>query len=186
MIIPLIEKYKKEVLPAMKEKFGLKNDMTVPKITKITVNTGFGKQTVSKTSDDRKKFIEGITEDLAAICGQKPIQTVARKAIASFKIREGIPLGAKVTLRGKKMYDFLGRVIHLTLPRTRDFKGIDSKAVDQGGNLTISIREHIAFPEVLPEKIRNIIGLELTITTTAKNKEEGLELFRLLGVPFKK
>ena len=116
----------------------------------------------------------------------KPIQTVARKAIASFKIREGIPLGAKVTLRGKKMYDFLGRVIHLTLPRTRDFKGIDSKAVDQGGNLTISIREHIAFPEVLPEKIRNIIGLEETVTTTAKNKEEGLELFRLLGVPFKK
>ncbi|MFH1509761.1 MAG: 50S ribosomal protein L5 [Candidatus Nealsonbacteria bacterium] len=186
MIASIMEKYKKEVIPGMKERFGLKNNMTVPKITKITVNTGFGKQTVSKTGDERKKFIDGVIEDLAAICGQKPIQTVAKKAIASFKIREGVPLGSKVTLRGKKMYDFLGRLIHLTLPRTRDFKGIDPKGVDKGGNLTIAVKEHIAFPEVLPEKIRNIFGLEATITTTAKNKEEGLELFRLLGVPFKK
>ncbi|MFH1582586.1 MAG: 50S ribosomal protein L5 [bacterium] len=186
MIIPLTEKYKKTVIPAMKERFGFKNDMEVPKIEKVTINTGFGKQTVSKTADERKKIIGGVMEDLAAICGQRPVETVAKKAIASFKVREGMILGAKVTLRGRKMYDFLERLIHLTLPRTRDFEGINLKSVDQNGNLTLAVKEHIAFFEVLPEKIRNIFGLEVTVTTTAKNREQGLELFKLLGVPFSK
>ena len=186
MITLLQEKYKKEIMPAMKEKFGYKNEMAIPKIEKVTVNTGFGRQIVAKTSDERKKFIEGIEEDLALICGQKPVKTEAKKAIASFKVREGMILGCKVTLRGKKMYNFIDRLIHLTLPRTRDFKGIALKSVDQNGNLSLAIKEHIAFPEVLPEKIRNIIGIEVTITTTAKNKEEGLELFKLIGIPFKK
>jgi large subunit ribosomal protein L5 len=125
-------------------------------------------------------------EDLTLICGQKPVLTVAKKSIASFKVREGMVMGSKVTLRRKKMYDFLDRLINLTLPRTRDFKGIPLKSVDENGNLSLAVREHISFPEVHPEKIKSIFSLEATITTTAKTKEGGLEFFRLLGFPFAK
>jgi large subunit ribosomal protein L5 len=186
MITKLAEKYKKEALPKMKEKFGYKNVMAVPKIVKVTINTGFGRQIVLKGADERKKFTEGIMEDISQICGQKPVLTVAKKSIASFKVREGMIMGCKVTLRGKKMYDFLDRLVNLTLPRTRDFKGIPLKSVDQNGNLSLAIREHIVFPEVSPDKIKSIFGLEVTATTTAKNHEQGLELFRLLGFPFAK
>lgn len=182
----LQEKYKKEVIPQMIEKFGYKNNMAVPKIEKVVINTGFGRQITEKTSEEQKKFTNFILEELALIGGQKPILTRAKKAISSFKTREGMPLGVKVTLRRKKMTDFLERLIHFVLPRTRDFRGIPAESTDKDGNLTIAIKEHIAFPEILPERAKDIFGLEITIVTTAKNKEEGLELLRLLGFPIKK
>jgi len=186
MVTHLPEKYKKEVIPAMKEKFGYKNDMAVPKIEKVTVNTSFGRQISGKTGEEQKKIQDFILEELSFICGQRAVLTRAKKAISAFKVRQGMPLGAKVTLRGKKMIDFLERLIHLALPRSRDFQGIEPKSVDKEGNLTLGIKEHIAFPEILPEKAKDIFGLEITVVSSAKTKEEGLELFRLLGFPIKK
>jgi large subunit ribosomal protein L5 len=184
-MLRLPEKYKKEVIPAMKEKFGYQNDMAVPSIEKVVVNTGFGKLISGKTAEEQKKTIEPILEDLSLICGQKPITKKAKKSIAGFKLREGFPVGAAVTLRSKMMYDFLERLIHIALPRSRDFRGIEQKSLDKNGNLTIGIREHIAFPEILPERAKAIFGLEITIVTTAKSQKEALELLRLLGVPVK-
>lgn len=183
MITPLAEKYNTEAVPEMMKKFGYSNKMAVPKIEKVIVNTGFGREVASKTSEEQKKFIDFILQELGLICGLRAVKTLAKKSIASFKIRQGMPIGAKVTLRGKKMTDFLERLIHLALPRTRDFKGIDQKSLDKNGNLTLAIKEHIAFPEILPEKAKNIFGLEITIVTTTKSREEALELFKLLGFP---
>lgn len=185
MVTPLIEKYKNEVIPSMMEKFGYKNSMAVPKIDKVVVNTGFGRQISGKTTEEQKKIVDSVIEDLSLICGQRAIKTSAKKSIATFKIRQGMPLGSMVTLRGKKMIDFLERLIHIVLPRTRDFRGIEKKSVDQEGNLTIAIKEQIAFPEILPERAKSIFGLEVTIVTTAKKREEGLELLRLMGFPIK-
>jgi len=185
MFIRFIEKFNTEAVPGMIKKFGYKSRMAVPRIEKVVVNTGFGRQVAGKSTEEQKKISDSILEDLTVICGQKGIKTLAKKSIASFKVREKMPLGAKVTLRGKKMIDFLERLIHLVLPRTRDFKGIDLKSVDKKGNLTLAIKEHIAFPEILPERAKNIFGLEVTVATSAKSKEEGLELFRLLGFPMK-
>lgn len=185
-MIRLSEKYKKEAIPAMKEKFGYKSVMAIPKIEKVVINTGYGRQAVASTGEEQKKIADYVLENLALICGQKAVKTYAKKAISSFKLRQGMPIGAKVTLRGNKMDDFLERFIHLVLPRTRDFKGLSPDSVDKQGNLTIGVREHIVFPEILPEKARNIFGLEITVTTTAKSKEEALELFKLLGFPMKK
>ena len=182
----LAEKYKKEAIPAMKEKFGYKSVMAVPKIEKVVVNSGYGRQVASATNDEQKKIADYVLENLGLICGQKAVKTYAKKAISGFKIRQGMPIGAKASLRGKKMTDFLERLIHLVLPRTRDFKGISADSVDKQGNLTIGVKEHIVFPEILPEKARNIFGLEITVTTTAKSKEEALELFKLLGFPIRK
>jgi large subunit ribosomal protein L5 len=181
----LIEKYKKEVIPAMMAKFSLKNAMAVPKFEKVIVNSGFGKMIAEKTSDEQKKICDAISNDLSLITGQKPNLTKAKKSISSFKIREGLPVGARVTLRGKKMMDFLERLIYIGLPRSRDFRGIDQKSIDKKGNLTIGIKEHICFPEVSPEKVKAIFGFEVTIVTTAKKREEGIELFKLLGFPIK-
>ncbi|MDI6591654.1 MAG: 50S ribosomal protein L5 [Patescibacteria group bacterium] len=181
----LREKYQKEVIPEMMKKFGYTNALAVPKIEKVVVNCGFGKLISGKTSEEQKKIYEAILEDLALITGQLPILTRAKKSISGFKIRKGLPVGAQVTLRGKRMYDFLERLIHIGLPRSRDFRGIDPKSLDKEGNLTIGIKEHIAFPEISPEKVKNIFGLEITVVTTAKNKEEGLELLKLLGFPIK-
>lgn len=185
-MLKLQEKYKKEVIPAMQEKFGYKSTMAVPKIEKVKVNTGFGRLISGKTKGEQKKIHEPILEDLAFICGQRPILTKAKKSISGFKIREGMPVGAQVSLRKQKMYDFLERLIHIGLPRSRDFQGIDPKSFDREGNLTIAIKEHIVFPEISPEKVKNIFGFEITIVTTAKTKEEGIELLRLLGFPIKK
>lgn len=184
-MLHLQEKYKKEVIPAMMEKFGYKNAMAVPKIEKVVINTGFGKLITGKTSDEQKKFLNSTLEDLSLITGQRPIITKAKKAIATFKIRKGLPMGAKVLLRKKKMYDFLERLINIALPRSRDFRGITASSFDKKRNLTLAIKEHIAFPEVSPEKSRNIFGLEATIATTAKSREEGIELLKLLGFPIK-
>ena len=181
----LLEKYQKEVIPAMMEKFGYKNKMAVPKIEKVVINTGFGRLVAGKTSEEQKKIQDNILEDLSLISGQKPILTRAKKSISGFKIRKGQVIGASVTLRKRRMFDFLERLIHVTLPRLRDFQGIERSSFDQKGNLTIGISEHIAFPEILPEKAKNIFGLEITIVTTAKKREEGIELLRLMGFPIK-
>jgi large subunit ribosomal protein L5 len=184
-MIHLPEKYKKEVIPAMKERFGYRNDMAVPKIEKVVVNTGFGRLISGKTPEEQKKITGPILEDLAMICGQYPKLTKAKKSISGFKIRQGMPVGAQASLRRKMMYDFLERLIHIALPRSRDFRGIDPKSLDKKGNLTVAIKEHIAFPEILPERIKTIFGIELTVVTTAKTREEGLELLKLLGFPIK-
>ena len=184
-MIRLQEKYKKEVIPEMMKKFGYKNSMAVPKLLKVTVNTGFGKLISGKTSEEQKKILNSILDDLALISAQHPILTKAKKSISGFKIRKGLPIGAKVTLRKKKMYDFLERLIRIALPRSRDFRGIEISAFDKKGNLTIGIREQIVFPEVSPERAKNIFGFEITIVTNAKKREEGIELFKLLGFPIK-
>lgn len=182
----LKQKYEKEAIKGMQEKFGYKNKMAVPKIVKVVINTGFGRIVSAKTKDEQKRFYEYVSENLALLSGQKPVLTQARKSISSFKLREGNIIGAKVTLRGKKMYNFLEKLINIVLPRSRDFKGISPKNVDKNGNMNIGIKEHIIFPEISPEKAPIILGLEITIVTNAKDKEKGLELFKLLDFPMKK
>ena len=184
-MIKLRDKYIKEVAPEMMKKFGYKSIMAMPRVKKVSVNIGFGREIVAKTGDEQKKFQETILEQLSLICGQRAVLTQAKKSIASFKIRQGLPIGARVTLRGKRMYDFLERVINIVLPRSRDFQGIDSKSFDKDGNLTFAIREHIAFPEILQEKVRQIFGLEITVVINARNREENLELLKLMGFPIK-
>jgi len=181
----LREKYQKEVIPQMMTKFGYKNSMAVPRIEKVVVNTGFGRLVSGKTSDEQKKVFTAVLDDLSLICGQKPILTKAKKAIAAFKTRKGMPIGTMITLRGNRMYDFLEKVINIALPRSRDFRGIEQKSFDKKGNLTISIKEHIVFPEILPEKIKNIFGFEITVVNTSKTRESGIELLKLLGFPIK-
>jgi len=184
-MLKLKDKYQKEVIPEMMKKFGYKSPMAVPRVLKAVVNTGFGRQVVGKSGDEQKKIQEGIVSDLTAICGQKAILAAAKKSISSFKIRQGMPIGAKVTLRGKKMYDFIEKVINVVLPRSRDFQGIEAKSIDKQGSLTVAIKEQIAFPEVSPERARQIFGLEITVATNAKTREKGLELLKLLGFPIK-
>lgn len=175
----LKEKYKKEILPKMKEKFGYKNDMAVPKMEKVVLNVGFG-----RNSKD-KELIDNIKKNLTSITGQRPVLTKAKKSVSAFKIREGMIIGAKVTLRGDRMYDFVERLVNITFPRVRDFRGIDEKTVDKTGNMTIGFKEHLAFPEIKADDLENVHGLEISINVNKKNREENLELFRLIGFPFK-
>lgn len=181
----LKEKYQKEVIPKMMELFHYKNPYEVPRIEKVTVNVGFGKMISGKSAEEQKKIIDAIFEDLSLITGQKPSLTVARKSISGFKLKKGQPQGAKVTLRRKRMYDFLERLIYVALPRSRDFKGIDLSSFDQKGNLTIGIKEHTAFPEISLEKVKFIFGLEVTVTVKSKSQKEAIEMLRLLGFPLK-
>ena len=176
----LLEKYKKDVIPEMKKKFGYLNMMAVPRIVKVVVNVGTGRIAHDKGGD------EEVIKSLAAITGQRPVPCTARVSIASFKTRQGQVIGHKVTLHGKRMYDFLERFISAVIPRMRDFRGLESKAVDQGGNLTIGVREHSIFPETIGEDTRFLFGLEVTAVTNSKSREEAVELFRLLGFPLKK
>jgi len=185
-MISLKEKYNKEVIPAMKEKFGYKNVMIVPKVEKVVINSGIGRLVAGKTGDDLKKSLKAILDDLSQIAGQKAVLTKAKQSISAFKLREGMPVGAKVVLRGGKMNDFLERLVHIAFPRVRDFRGIDLKSFDEKGNLTVAFREHTVFPEISPEKTRIVFGFEITVVTTAKSKEEGIELLRLMGFPLKK
>lgn len=178
-IIPTKNKYIKTVAAEMKNKFGYKNVMAVPRIKKVIVNVGIGK--IVKENDKVEEVVNSIT----AITGQKPVKTKARKAISGFKVREGMEIGVKVTLRGKRMWQFIDRLVSATLPRTRDFQGINRKAVDQGGSLNIGIKEHMIFPEISPERVKHTFGLQVTVSTDAKTQEEGLELFKLLGFPIK-
>ena len=181
----LKEKFEKTVIPKMMEIFGYKSKMAVPRIEKVVINTGFGRLVAGLTKQEREKISNEIAHDLSLITGQKPLFTKARKSIAGFKIRKGMVIGAKVTLRGKRMYDFLERLIYIALPRTRDFRGIDPDSIDKNGNLTIGIKEHIVFPEVSSENVRRIFGLEITVVTNAKTREEAEKLYRLLGFPLK-
>ncbi len=182
----LKERYIKEARPALMKKFSYKSLMAVPRLEKAVVNTGFGKLLNAKTGDDRRKSEEEILKDLATITGQKPLVTLSRDSIAGFKTRKGMRLGAKVTLRKNRMYDFLEKLFFVALPRARDFRGLDQKAVDPMGNLSIGLKEHMFFPEIFPEQVRNSIGLEITVVTSATSREEGLALLKLLGVPFKR
>ena len=182
----LKEKYIKEVIPALQKKFGYKTVMAVPRIEKVVVNTGFGRLAGTRAGDELRKTLEAIRSDLSILAGQRAILTKAKHSIAGFKLRQGSPVGAKVTLRGVRMYDFLDRLIHVMFPRSRDFRGLESSVCDGAGNLGIGIKEHIFFPEISPEKVKDIFGLQVTVTTTAKSNKEGLELFSLLGFPFKK
>jgi len=184
-MLKLKDKYNSEVIPEMMKKFSYRNTMEVPKIEKTVINVGFGRLIAGKSSDEQKKTQNIILEDLSLISGQRPVFKKAKKSISAFKIRENQIIGAAVVLRGKKMLDFLERLIHIALPRLRDFQGIEVSSFDKERNLTIGIREHIAFPEILPEKAKNIFGLEITVVTTTKTREEGIELLRLLGFPMK-
>ncbi|MDP3899502.1 MAG: 50S ribosomal protein L5 [bacterium] len=176
----LKELYAKEVAPKLKEEFGYKNNMAIPKISKVVINVGVGR--FSK----EKAYIDNVVETVKKITGQQPVQTKAKKSISAFKVREGMVVGVVVTLRGQRMYDFTEKLINVTLPRVRDFRGLDMKSVDRSGNLTIGLKEHIAFPEVGADDFDKIHGLEICLTTTAETNEKGLALFKLLGFPFKK
>lgn len=174
----LQEKYKKEVIPAMRKKFGYKNVMAVPRIKKTVVNVGVGRLRDEKQLEEIRKYI-------ALITGQHPSPRSAKKAIAAFKTRIGMTVGYQVTLRGKRMYDFLTRLVAIALPRTRDFRGIEVSSFDQKGNLTIGVKEHIVFPEMIGEDYRFLFGFEVTVVTTARRREEGIELLKLMGFPIK-
>lgn len=175
----LKEKYIKEVLPILKEKFGYKNDLAVPKITKAVVNVGFNPVTGGE------KIQENLSKDLMTITGQKLAPCQVKKPEASFKTRKGMINGLKVILRKQRMYDFLNRLIHLSLPRGRDFRGLPESGIDQAGNLNIGIKEHIIFPEISADHVKKIFGFQITIVTTGKDRKQGLELFKLLGFPIK-
>lgn len=171
--------YTKKAIPALVEKFGYANALSVPKIQKTVVNIGFGKFL------KEPKRIEEIVESLEAITGQKVVLTKAKKAIAGFKIREDLEIGARVTLRGDRMWSFLNRFVKSALPRVRDFQGISATSVDKDGNLNVGLREQTVFPEIIPEKVQTIFGFQVNVTTTAKTQEEGMELFKTLGFPIR-
>jgi len=182
----LQEKYKKEIVPILMEKLSYKNPMAVPKLEKIVVNSGIGKILGEVEASKKQEMLDHFAWEIALITGQKPKVTLAKKSISSFGVKKGMPVGLVVTLRGKRMYHFLERLINYALPRKRDFKGISKNSVDKNGNLTIGFKEHLVFPEIKPEETKRIIGLEVTLCPRAKNREEAILLYELLGIPFKK
>lgn len=177
-MLKLSEKYKKEIVPQLKKEFGYQNDLSVPSLNKVIINVGLGRA-VSDT-----KIFDPVIENLKLITGQKPVKTYAKKSISGFKIRQGMPIGLMVTLRKKRMYDFLEKLINIVLPRMRDFRGIKTSAFDRAGNYSLGIKEHIVFPEIDYEKVSEIYSLEVNIVTTAKNSKEAKKLLELLGFPF--
>ena len=176
----LKEMYKDEIVDAMIKKFGYKNIMEVPKLDKIVINMGVGE------AKDNAKALESAVKDMETITGQKAVLTRAKNSIANFKIREGMPIGCKVTLRGEKMYDFADRLINLALPRVRDFRGVNPKAFDGRGNYALGIKEQIIFPEIEYDKVDKVRGMDIIFVTTAKTDEEARELLRLFNMPFEK
>ena len=178
-MVRLKEQYLNEMVPKLMEKFAYRNPMQVPKIEKVVLNMGVGE------AIQNPKSLDGAVEDLTAISGQKPVITRAKASIAGFKLREGMAIGCKLTLRGDRMYDFLDKLINVALPRVRDFRGVSPKAFDGRGNYTLGIREQLIFPEIDYNKIDKIRGLEVDIVTTAKTDEEARELLRLMGMPFR-
>lgn len=177
-MVRLKQKYDDQVVPAMKSEFGYKNSMQVPKLEKITINVGLGEAT------QNIKALDSTVAEITAIAGQKPVITRAKKAIANFKLREGVPIGCMVTLRRDRMYEFLDRLIHVALPRVRDFKGVSDRSFDGRGNYSMGLREQIIFPEINPDKVEKARGMTVTITTTAKTDPEGRALLKHLGIPF--
>ena len=172
--------YEKECVPALKEEFGYTNAMQIPQIKKIVLNMGLGEAVTNP------KIVDGAAEELTRIAGQKAIITKAKKSIATFKLREGMPIGCCVTLRGDKMYDFFSKLVNIALPRVRDFRGLSPKGFDGRGNYSMGVQEQIIFPEIDYDKIDKIKGLNITIVTSAGTNEEGRSLLRMLGMPFKK
>ena len=172
-------KYQEEVVPALKEKFGYKNDHQVPKLVKVVLNMGVGE------ASHNSKIAEAIAAQLTKIAGQKAVVTKAKKSIASYKLREGMPVGAMATLRGERMYDFLQKLICVVLPRIRDFRGISAKSFDGRGNYTLGLKEQALFPEITYEEVDLVKGMNVSVITTAETDEEARELLRLLGMPFK-
>ena len=175
----IYEKYKKEIVPRMQEAFAIKNVMAVPKILKISLNVGIN-------SRQENNFQEIVESTLTRISGQKPIKNKAKKAISAFKVKENMIVGMKVTLRGQRMYDFLDKLINISLPRIRDFRGVNPKNIDQQGNLSIGLKEHVVFPEIRSDEVERIHGLQINISTNAKDKAAGEQLLRLLGMPLYK
>jgi large subunit ribosomal protein L5 len=174
----LKERYLKEILPELQRQFSYGNVMQVPRVEKITVNIGLGE------ARENARAVESATSDIATITGQKPVVTKAKKAIANFKIREGMPVGVAVTLRGDRMYEFLDRLLNVALPRIRDFHGVPVKAFDGRGNYSLGLREQLIFPEIEYDKVDRIRGMQVNIQTTARNDEEGRRLLELMGMPF--
>jgi len=170
--------YQKDVVPALQEKFQFKSIMQVPRITKICINRGIGAAVADK------KLVDNGVEELTVITGQKAIATIAKRSVSNFKLREGMPIGAKVTLRGEKMYEFMDRLLTVALPRVRDFKGINDKGFDGRGNYTLGVKEQIIFPEISIDKIKGISGMDITFVTTAENDEQSYELLKAFGMPF--
>jgi large subunit ribosomal protein L5 len=175
----LKETYSKTVVPALKEKFGYKNVMQIPRLTKICLNQGVG----AAVSD--KKLVDQAVEEMTTIAGQKAVSTKSKKAISNFKLRENLPIGARVTLRGDRMYEFLDRLISISLPRVRDFAGLNDKGFDGRGNYTMGVTEQIIFPEINIDKVNRINGMDITFVTTAETDEECLSLLKEFGIPFK-
>jgi len=170
--------YKKDIVPALQEKFQFKSIMQVPRVTKICINRGIGAAVADK------KLVDNGVEELTVITGQKAIATIAKKSVSNFKLREGMPIGAKVTLRGEKMYEFMDRLLTVALPRVRDFKGINDKGFDGRGNYTLGVKEQIIFPEISIDKIKGISGMDITFVTSAENDEQSYELLKAFGMPF--
>lgn len=175
----LRKKYEAEVIPALQEKFGYKSSMEVPKITKICINQGLGEATQDK------KIVDSALDELTLIAGQRAVGTKAKKSVSNFKLREGMTIGSRVTLRNERMYEFLDRLVNVALPRVRDFRGISDKSFDGRGNYTLGITEHIIFPEIDIDKVNKILGMDITFVTTAKTDVEALELLGQMGLPFK-
>lgn len=175
----LKEKYLKEVVPAMKEKFGYKNVMEIPKLEKVVISMGVGE------AIQNPKSLDAAVEDMQKIAGQKPVVTRAKKSIAAFKLRAGMAIGCKVTLRGERMYDFVDKLVSISLPRVRDFRGVSSKAFDGRGNYTLGLKEQLIFPEIEYDKIDKLRGMDIIFVTTAKTDEEARELLRLMGMPYR-
>ncbi|WP_055078583.1 50S ribosomal protein L5 [Lagierella massiliensis] len=176
----LVEKYRNEVVPAITESFGYENVMQVPKLEKIVINIGLG------SHKDNPKAVESAVRDLTIITGQRPVVTKARKSIANFKLREGMSVGCKVTLRGEKMYDFFDKLVSISLPRVRDFRGVSSTSFDGRGNYSLGIKEQLIFPEIEYDMVDEIRGMDIVIVTTAETDEESKKLLELMGMPFKK
>ena len=179
MAARLKERYHKEVAPAIAKEFGIKNPMAVPRLEKIVVNMGMGEAIANA------KILDTATDEVRAIVGQKPVITKAKKSIASFKLRQGMPIGVMVTLRGDRMYEFLDRLVSIALPRVRDFRGVSPKAFDGRGNYTIGVREQLIFPEIDFNKVEKMRGMNISIVTTARNDEQARALLKSLGMPFR-
>ncbi len=174
----LKERYKAEIIPALTEKFGYKTVMRVPKLTKIVLSQGLGEAVADK------KIVDAAVEDLSRIAGQRAVATISKKDISNFKLRKGMPIGTKVTLRGDRMYEFLDRFIAVALPRTRDFRGVNPKGFDGRGNFNVGVKEHIIFPEIDIDKVNRILGMDVTFVTSAETDEEGRALLDAFGFPF--
>ena len=178
----LYEKYKNEIVPELQKRFGIKNRLAVPRLVKIVVNMGVGRAAQPK----ERHILDEVSRHLALITGQKPLVTRARKSVSGFRIRRGFPVGLKVTLRGRRMYEFLDRLISLAIPRVRDFRGLDPNAFDGHGNYTFGVTEQLIFPEVDPDDVHYTQGMHITLVTTAKNDEQARQLLTLLGLPFRR